>query len=66
MSVWASQCVRMGHGLVDWVNVLTTLQSQNFSGPVSFHAEYVGEPADSVIDLTRCDVRYVNALRAEL
>ena len=65
-TVWASQCVRMGHGLVDWHNVLTTLRAQGFSGPVSFHAEYVGEPVDSVIDLTRCDVRYVNNLQARL
>ncbi len=65
-AAWASQCVRMGHGLVDWFNVLTTLKAQNFSGPVSFHAEYLGEPVDSVIDLTRCDVRYVNDLRSQL
>ncbi len=65
-TVWASRCVRMGHGLVDWVSVLTALEAQDFTGPVSFHAEYVGEPVDSVIDLTRCDVRYVNALRASL
>ena len=65
-TVLGSQCVRMGHGLVDWVNVLATLKAQDFSGPVSFHAEYVGEPVDSVIDLTRCDVRYVNDLRTHL
>jgi len=65
-TVWASRCVRMGHGLVDWVNVLTTLKAQNFAGPVSFHAEYVGEPVDSVVDLTRCDVRYIDNLQAQL
>lgn len=64
-AVWASQCVRMGHGLVDWVAVLAALQTQSFAGPVSFHAEYTGEPVDSVVDLTRCDVRYINALRAQ-
>ncbi len=65
-TVWGSQCVRMGHGLVDWYTVLATLQAQNFAGPVSFHAEYVGEPPASVIDLTRCDVRYVKSLRTQL
>lgn len=64
-SVWASRCVRMGQGLVDWVNVLAALDAQSFAGPVSFHSEYAGEPADTVIDLTRCDVRYVNGLRAQ-
>ncbi len=65
-TVRGSECVRMGTGLVDWENVLTTLQAFSFSGPVSFHSEYVGEQVATVIDLARCDVRYVNALRAQL
>ncbi len=64
--VRGSQCVRMGTGLVDWENVLTALQAFAFQGPVSFHSEYVGEPVDTVIDLTRCDVRYINHVRAQL
>ncbi len=65
-TVRGSECVRMGTGLVDWANVLSTLQAFAFTGPVSFHSEYAGEEVDTVIDLARCDVRYVNALRAQL
>jgi hypothetical protein len=34
----------------------------NFDGPVSFHSEYSGEPVDTVIDLARIDVRFINSL----
>lgn len=63
-TVWGSRCVRMGHGLVDWETVLTALDTISFAGPVSFHSEYAGEPVPTVIDLTRCDVRFIDALRA--
>ena len=54
--------VRMGKGFVDWETAVNTLQSIGFSGPVSFHSEYSGEPVDSVIDLARIDVRFINGL----
>ena len=54
--------VRMGKGFVDWETTLNTLQSMEYSGPVSFHSEYSGEPVDSVIDLARVDVRFIRSL----
>ena len=33
--------------------------------PVSFHSEYSGEPVDTVIDLARIDVRFINNLREQ-
>lgn len=54
--------VRMGKGFVDWETALSTLQAMDYSGSVSFHSEYGGEPVDSVIDLARVDVRFIRAL----
>ena len=60
----ATRCVRMGEGLVDWQTTVEALEAMDFSGPVSFHSEYSGEPVPTVIDLAACDVRFINALRA--
>ena len=57
--------VRMGKGFVDWKMTLKTLKKLNFDGPVSFHSEY-SEPVETVMDLARIDVRYINALLAEM
>ncbi len=54
--------VRMGHGFVDWETTLRTLKAMHFTGPVSFHSEYSGEPVETVIDLARIDVRFINGL----
>ena len=54
--------VRMGKGFVDWETAVDTLQAIDFSGPVSFHSEYSGEPVDTVIDLARIDVRFISSL----
>jgi sugar phosphate isomerase/epimerase len=54
--------VRIGKGFVDWETALDTLQKMGYTGPVSFHSEYSGEPVDSVIDLARVDVRFIRAL----
>lgn len=54
--------VQMGKGFVDWETTLRTLRAVNFAGPISFHSEYSGEPVDSVIDLARIDVRFINRL----
>jgi sugar phosphate isomerase/epimerase len=54
--------VRMGKGFVDWETAVNTLQTIGFSGPVSFHSEYSGEPVDTVIDLARIDVRFIQSL----
>ncbi len=63
---WGIDVVRMGSGLGDWRTALKTLQKMNFTGPVDFHSEYGGEPVDTVIDLARSDVRFINGLLAEL
>ena len=54
--------VRMGKGFVDWKTTVNTLQTIGYSGPVSFHSEYSGEPVDTVIDLARVDVRFITGL----
>ncbi|MBM3234742.1 sugar phosphate isomerase/epimerase [Candidatus Poribacteria bacterium] len=58
--------VRIGQGFVDWKSLLQTLSEINFNGPVSFHSEYSGEPVDTVIDLARIDVRFINGLIEKL
>jgi len=58
--------VRIGQGFVDWKSLLQTLSEMNFNGPVSFHSEYSGEPVDTVIDLARIDVRFINGLIEKL
>ncbi len=58
--------VRMGKGFVDWKTALKTLKAMDYDGPVTFHSEYSGEPAESVIDLARVDVRFINRLIQEL
>ena len=57
-----SRVVRMGQGFVDWETAIRTLKEMNFDGPVSFHSEYSGEPVETVIDLARIDVRFINGL----
>lgn len=56
--------VRMGKGFVDWETTVNTLQKIGFSGAISFHSEYGGEPVDTVIDLARVDVRFIRRLLA--
>jgi sugar phosphate isomerase/epimerase len=58
--------VRMGKGFVDWTTALKTLKAIGFDGPVSFHSEYGGEPPESVADLARVDVRFINRLLKEI
>ena len=58
--------VRMGKGFVDWNMALKTLKAIGFDGPVSFHSEYGGEPPESVADLARVDVRFINRLLKEI
>ena len=57
--------VRMGKGFVNWKLALQTLKKLNFDGPVSFHSEY-SEPVETVVDLARIDVRFINGLLQEL
>lgn len=57
--------VRMGTGFVDWKLTLQTIKKLNFDGPVSFHSEY-NEPVETVKDLARVDVRFINGLLEEL
>ena len=58
--------VHMGHGFVDWEATLQSLSRISFTGPISFHSEYGGEPVSTVIDLARIDVRFINRLRDKL
>ena len=63
--VWQIRVVRMGQGFVEWDVLLDTLKQMNYDGPISFHSEYGGEPVDTVIDLTRVDVRFIRGLLGE-
>lgn len=62
-TTWRTRVVRLGEGYGDWPALLRAFNSVNFDGPLSFHSEYSGEPVDTVIDLSRSDVRFFNALR---
>ena len=59
---WQMKVVPLGEGYADWPGLLSRLQAMHFDGPVSIHSEYSGVPVDTVIDLTRIDVRYIRAL----
>ena len=61
---WAAPVRKLGWGFVDWKTTLATLKSMNFSGAISMHSEYAGEPTETVIDLARADTRFVRALMA--
>jgi sugar phosphate isomerase/epimerase len=63
---WRTRVGRLGQGFGDWATLLRTLREFNYDGPVSFHSEYSGEPTESVIDLARIDVRYINRLLQEI
>ena len=63
---WATPVRRMGQGFVDWKTMLATLTRMNYNGAISFHSEYSGEPTETVIDLARADVRFINRLREQL
>jgi len=65
-TTWQTGMARLSRGLVDWHLTLKTLKSMNFTGPISMHSEYGGEPVESVIDLTRIDMRYIKRVLAEL
>jgi sugar phosphate isomerase/epimerase len=58
-TTWQTGMARISRGFVDWPLTLKTLKSMNFTGPISMHSEYGGEPVESVIDLTRIDLRYI-------
>ena len=59
---WATPVCRLGKGFVDWKTTVATLKAMNFSGAISMHSEYSNEPVETVIDLTRADVRFVRSL----
>ena len=65
-TTWLTRVVRIGHGFVDWRTLLATLKKIGYEGVVTMHAEYSGDPVDSVIDLTRIDLRFIKSLMAEL
>ena len=65
-TVWRTKTMRLGHGFGNWRPLLETLRDMKFGGVISFHSEYGGEPVDTVIDLARTDVRFINGLLKEL
>ena len=65
-TAWQPDVVPLGHGLVDWRAVLEALKGLAFDGLVSMHALYGGEPAETVIDLSRIDLRFIKGLLEEI
>jgi len=65
-AVSKKRVARLGHGFGDWTTFLEALQKRNYQGVVSFHSEYSNEPVETVIDLTRADVRFIRGLLEEL
>ena len=63
---WNTRVVPLGEGFGDWPTLLRTLKTLPYDGPVSFHSEYSGQPPESVIDLTRIDVRFIKRLWQEI
>ena len=63
---WRTKVVRLGHGFGDFPTLMKALKEMDYQGPISFHSEYSGEPAETVVDLARADVRYINGLLAEM
>ena len=57
---------KLGWGLVDWETTLASLQAMNFDGPISMHSEYQDVPPETVVDLTRTDVQYINDLAKKI
>jgi hypothetical protein len=45
---------------------MRTLKEMNYDGPVSFHSEYSGESVETVTDLARIDVRFINGLLEQI
>lgn len=60
--IWQVRVMRLGHGFGDWPALLSTLKRLDYAGPISFHSEYSGEPVETVLDLTRIDVRFIKGL----
>lgn len=60
---WQVGVARIGEGFVDWRAALKAIDAVGYDGPVSFHSEYGGEPPESVIDLARIDVRFIDRMR---
>jgi len=65
--VYVMHTRRIGDGIVDWYQVAKTIVALKLDKlPISIHCEYEGEPAESVVDLARVDLRYVKRLFAEV
>jgi sugar phosphate isomerase/epimerase len=63
---WGTRVVPLGEGYGDWPTLLRALKALPYEGPVSFHSEYSGQPPETVIDLARIDVRFINRLLERL
>ncbi|MBV7327292.1 sugar phosphate isomerase/epimerase [Chloroflexi bacterium TSY] len=63
---WRTPVRRMGEGFVDWKTTLSALKKMKYEGAISFHSEYSGEPTETVIDLARADVRFINRVLSEI
>lgn len=59
---WGKSVRKLGWGLVDWETTLATLRAMDFDGPISMHSEYQHVPPETVVDLTRTDVQFIQDL----
>jgi len=62
---WSIRVVPMGLGYVEWKALCQLINRNHFDGPISFHSEYGSLPPESVVDQTRIDVRFIDAMLNE-
>ena len=61
---WNVGVVPLGTGLGNFPVVLETLAKLKYTGPVSYHCEYSGRPAESIVDQCRIDTRFIRDLQS--
>lgn len=54
----------LGEGFVDWHEMMRILLARSFDGPLSFHSEYEGWPADRIIDQTKKDIAFIRSVES--
>ena len=59
---WAIDVWPLGMGFGNFPQVMGLLKGMGFGGPISFHCEYSGMPAESIIHQCNIDVRFVQGI----
>ncbi len=56
----------LGEGFVDWREMMRILMARSYDGPLSFHSEYEGWPADRIVEQTKKDIAFMRAVESEV